>query len=183
MRDQSEWLKGTVAGFAGGVAGALAMNQFQRLVASGGDGREAHDAAPGPLREGRGPQPAQAEGDASEDATAQVAETVAVATTGRRLDPETRAAAGSAVHIAFAGLSGAAYGLAAERWPGATAGAGTGFGVALWAVADEALVPAAGLSRGPGQLSWSVLGYGLLSHVVFGLTTDLVRSQVRRALG
>ena len=171
---------GACAGALAGLAGALAMNQFQRLAARVGEGREADDATVGLPRTGRGPQPAQAIGNASEDATARVAN-AALSTVGYELtDPRTKQRAGEFVHLAFGALNGALYGLAAELDPRVTAAAGVPFGASVWAVADEGVVPALGLSRGPREASPGLLAYGFLSHCVFGVTTELVRRSLRR---
>src|SRR6186997_3275730 len=68
---------GLLAGALAGIAGALAMNQVQRLAAYARGGREAPDATIGIPRTGRGPQPAQAIGNASDDATARIGNAVA----------------------------------------------------------------------------------------------------------
>jgi putative membrane protein len=176
-------LHGALAGALAGVAGALALNLFQRLAAQTGQGREAGDATIGLPRTGRGPQPAQAIGNASDDATARVAN-AALSVIGYQLtDPRAKQMAGEFVHLAFGAINGAAYGLAAELDPRVTAGAGIPFGASVWAVADEGIVPALGLSRGPREASAGLLAYGLLSHVVYGMTTEAVRSALgkRRA--
>lgn len=171
---------GACAGALAGIAGALAMNQFQRLAARAGEGREADDATVGLPRTGRGPQPAQAIGNASEDATTRVAN-VALSTVGYELtDPRVKQTAGEFVHLAFGALNGALYGIAAELDPRVTAAAGVPFGASVWAVADEGVVPALGLSRGPSEASPGLLAYGFLSHCVFGITTELVRRSLRR---
>ena len=173
-------LHGALAGALAGVAGALAMNQFQRLAAAAGEGREAEDATVGLPRTGRGPQPAQAIGNASDDATARVAN-AALSVVGHQLtDPRAKQMAGEFVHLAFGALNGAVYGLAAELDPRVTAAAGVPFGASVWAVADEGVVPALGLSRGPREASPRLLAFGLLSHCVFGLTTELVRKSLRQ---
>ena len=170
---------GACAGAIAGVAGALAMNQFQRLAARAGQGREAADATVGLPRTGRGPQPAQAIGNASDDATAKVAN-AALSTVGYRLsDPRARQVAGEFVHLAFGAINGALYGLAAELDRRVTAAAGMPFGAAVWAVADEGVVPALGLSRGPREASAGLLAFGVLSHCVYGVTTELVRKSLR----
>jgi putative membrane protein len=171
---------GALAGALAGVAGALAMNLFQRLAAQTGAGREADDATIGWPRTGRGPQPAQAIGNASDDATARVAN-AALAVVGYQLtDPRARQMAGEFVHLAFGAINGAAYGLAAELDPRVTAATGVPFGVSVWAAADEGVVPALGLSRGPREASAGLLAYGFLSHCIYGLTTELVRRSLRR---
>jgi hypothetical protein len=85
---RSIWQAAT-AGAVAGIAGALAMNQFQRLAARAGEGREAGDATVGVPRTGRGPQPAQAIGNASDDATVRAANT-ALSAVGHELTESTR---------------------------------------------------------------------------------------------
>lgn len=172
-------LSGAMAGALAGVAGALAMNQFQRIAGWAGQGREADDATIGLPRTGRGPQPAQALGNASDDATAKVAN-AALSVVGYELtDPRAKQMAGEVVHLAFGAINGALYGIAAELDPRVTAAAGVPFGTSVWVVADEGVVPALGLSRGPREASTGLLAYGFLSHCVYGVTTELVRSALR----
>jgi putative membrane protein len=70
----------------------------------------------------------------------------------------------------------------AEVVPEVTAGAGLPFGVAFWLVVDEGAVPLLGLSKGPMEYPLSTHAYALASHFVYGLTAELVRRSVRRAL-
>ena len=168
-----------IAGAIAGVAGALAMNQFQRVATRFGGGREARDATIGLPRTGRGPQPAQAIGNASDDATVRAAN-AALGMVGQELtDPRAKRVAGEFVHLAFGAINGALYAVAAELEPRVTAAAGAPFGVSVWALADEGLVPALGLSRGPREASAGLLTYGLISHFVYGLTTECVRKTLR----
>jgi hypothetical protein len=173
---------GAWAGAIAGIAGALAMNQFQCLAARAGEGREADDATIGWPRTGRGPQPAQAIGNASDDATARVADAALSAVGHELTDPRARQMAGEFVHLAFGALNGALYGIAAELDPRVTAAAGVPFGASVWVVADEGVVPALRLSRGPREASAGLLTYGFLSHCVYGVTTELVRRALRRGL-
>ena len=173
---------GAVAGAIAGVAGALAMNQFQRLASTARGGREADDATIGLPRTGRGPQPAQALGNASDDATARVANAAFSAAGYPLRDARAKQVAGEFVHLAFGAANGALYGAAAELEPRVTAAAGVPFGASLWALADEGIVPAMGLSRGPGEASAGLLAYGFLSHCVYAITTELVRREFRKRL-
>jgi uncharacterized membrane protein YagU involved in acid resistance len=66
--------------------------------------------------------------------------------------------------------------------PAATVAEGLPFGAAVWLIADEAIVPAAGLSRKPSEYPPSIHAYAFASHLVYGLTTELVRRAIRRAL-
>jgi len=175
---RSVW-RGAVAGLLGGLAGAFVMNKFQELASRAGHGREAPDAAPGGARTGRGPQPAQAETNADDDATVKLA-TAVNDTLGREpLNRGEKLAAGRAAHYAFGAANGLCYGAAAEIFPWARASAGIPFGLAIWGIADEGIVPAMGLSRGPRQLSARLIAFGCLSHCLFGLTTEAVRRALR----
>lgn len=172
-------MNGALAGAVAGVAGALAMNQFQRLAAGVGNGREAEGATLGLPRTGRGPQPAQAIGNASDDATARSANALLSVVGHELTDPHAKKMAGEFVHLAFGAITGALYGIAAELEPRVTVASGVPFGASVWAVADEGVVPALGLSRSPGDNPPGLLAYGFLSHCVFGFTTELVRKSMR----
>lgn len=173
---------GAVAGAIAGLAGALAMNQFQRLASMAGGGREADGATAGRPRTGRGPQPAQAIGNASDDATARLANAAFSAAGYPLQNPRAKQVAGKFVHLAFGAANGALYGAAAELEPRVTAAAGVPFGASVWMLADEGIVPAMGLSRGPREASTGLLTYGFLSHCVYAITTELVRRSLRQRL-
>lgn len=175
---RSMW-SGVVAGAVAGVVGALAMNQFQRVAARAGGGREAPDATIGIPRTGRGPQPAQALGNASDDATAKLANTVATAVGKPLTDPLARQRAGEFVHLAFGALNGALYGALIEMNPRLRAGLGVPFGMAVWVLADEGIVPALGLSRSPRDTSIGLHAYSVASHALYGATTEMVRGVLR----
>ena len=99
---------------------------------------------------------------------------------GRGLDRRERVRAGSLVHFAFGAATGATYGCLAERWPAVAGGAGLPFGMAIWALADQGLVPALGLKPGPQHQPRPLLAYSALSHLLFGATLECVRQVVRR---
>ena len=90
--------------------------------------------------------------------------------------------AGPIVHYAVGTIAGAVYGLAAEYEPTVTTLAGIPFGTAFWMVVDEGALPLLGLAKGPSAYPISMHAYALASHLVFGLTAEVVRSTVRRAL-
>jgi hypothetical protein len=168
-----------VAGAVAGVAGALAMNQFQRVAAMVRGGREARDATMGIPRTGRGPQPAQAIGNASDDATAKVASALTSAVGKPLTSPTARRVGGEFVHLVFGALNGAVYGAMIEMNPRLRAGSGVPFGIAVWALADEGIVPALGLSRSPRDASMELHAYSAASHAIFGATTEFVRGKLR----
>ena len=90
--------------------------------------------------------------------------------------------AGPAVHYAFGATMGAMYGVLAEVAPAVSAGWGMPFGTALWLAADEVAVPALGLSKSPTEYPASTHASALASHLVYGLSVDLVRRVFRSAL-
>ena len=162
------------AGMLGGLAGSLAMNLFGRTVLAARAGREADGAAPGGDRTGRGVQPPQAAGNAGDDATVRTGRVVYRAVTGEDADWRTERWLGTGMHYAFGALTGLVYGLLARRVPAIRAGNGTVYGTLVWAVADEGVMPALGLSRSPRHLSPGVHAYALAGHIVFGLALDAV---------
>ena len=87
---------------------------------------------------------------------------------------------GEFVHLAFGAINGALYGAAVQLDPRARMAGGVPFGLAVWALADEGMVPALGLKRPPSQNSLGLHAYSCASHVVYGATTELVRSALTR---
>lgn len=87
------------------------------------------------------------------------------------------------MHWGFGVAVGAAYGAAAEYFPTTTDKHGVAFGLALQAFANEGSLPAIGLLTGsaPSVPTPSVAN-GITSHVVFGVTTEVVRKIVRKLL-
>jgi putative membrane protein len=69
-----------------------------------------------------------------------------------------------------------------EMWPHVATGRGTLFGTLLWAGADEAALPALGLTAPPARYPMSTHARSLTTHLVYGLTTDTLRRLIRRAL-
>jgi hypothetical protein len=126
----------------------------------------------------------QAEGkdDEQDDAAERLANAVAVAALDRELGRREKEAAGTAFHYAMGATSGALYGAVAEAIPGVRVGAGLPFGAAVWVFADEGLVPALGLSKSSAEYPLSIHAYAFTSHLVFGVTTELVRRAVRSVL-
>jgi hypothetical protein len=71
---------------------------------------------------------------------------------------------------------------AAELAPKVTTGSGLPFGGVFWLVVDEGAVPLLGLSKGPTAYPLSTHAYALSSHFVYGLTAEVVRRAVRKAM-
>jgi putative membrane protein len=91
--------------------------------------------------------------------------------------PDAKAADG--IRWGFGAAVGAAYGAVAEFYPAATAKEGVTFGMTLGALNEEGVLPALGLLTKPGARD--SIGE-VTSHVVFGVTTEVVRGLVRKHL-
>lgn len=79
---------------------------------------------------------------------------------------------GAAVHWALGVGAGAVYAVARRRFASVGRVAGLGFGTMFWAVVDEGLVPALGLTPGPRAFPWQTHARGLAGHLTFGTVTD-----------
>jgi uncharacterized membrane protein YagU involved in acid resistance len=185
-REGDVW-KGLAAGVVGGLVASVVMNGFQALLSRQFAGEErshgAQSLQQGTPQQGVGRE-LQAEGrdEPEDDATERLANALSVALFEHELTEQEKELAGTALHYAMGTTSGALYGAVAEVVPAATAGAGVPYGLAVWLVADEGIVPAAGLSKSPAEYPLWIHAYSLSSHLVFGLTTELVRRAVRNAL-
>jgi len=122
------------------------------------------------------------EGHREEPATVKTASAISERVFARSLTVKEKEIAGPIVHYAVGTTAGAVYGVAAEYEPDVTTLAGIPFGAAFWMVVDEGALPLLGLAKGPTAYPISMHAYALVSHLVFGLTAEVVRSTVRRAL-
>jgi hypothetical protein len=91
---------------------------------------------------------------------------------GKSLNQERDAKTGEAIHWALGIGAGAAYAVLRRRFNAVGRAAGFGFGTAFWALIDEALVPALGLTPGPRAFPWQTHARGLAGHLTFGAVTD-----------
>ena len=184
---KGEVWKGLVAGVASGIVASWTMNQFQavwgELMAGVVRPHGAQSLQQGSPDHGVGRELQERGSDESDDnAAVRMGTAIAELVFDKKLTKEEKEVAGAVAHYAMGAVSGGIYGAAAEVNRAATAGVGIPFGVAVWLVADEGIVPAAGLSKGPTEYPLSIHLYSLASHVVFGVSAEAVRRTVRRAL-
>jgi putative membrane protein len=97
----------------------------------------------------------------------------------RQLGPEGRAIGGAAVHLGFGTVVGGLYGGLSEISPVFSAGLGTAYGTAVWALADETALPLLGLDKPPHRKPLSQHLNMFIAHLVYGSVLDLVRRGVR----
>ena len=175
-------LRGMAAGLLAGLAASWVMNEFQQLrpQSSPPDGR-----GPSSDEEHSDPQERKEQitrqGD-DENATVKTAEAIAQRVLHRDLTPEEKRIAGPAVHYAYGSLVGALYGGLSELLPVVSAGMGLPFGAALWLMGDEVAVPALGLAKPPTEYPPEVHADALAGHLMYGLTTDVLRRVLRHVL-
>lgn len=186
-RGAGDALKGVIAGAVGGLVASFAMNEFQSFLseASGAQNSRAKQEAASDKKSAQGQQSPQRKeakesgGAGDEPATVKAAEAISENLFNHKLTKAEKKPAGEAMHYAMGAFSGAIYGALAELAPVSAVGAGLPFGAAVWMVADNIAAPAFGLSKPPTEYPLSTHAYALASHLVYGLTTDLVRRALR----
>lgn len=162
---------------AAGALGGLAASWLMGLAHTGFDKAAEKITGPGSVPAGRRPK-----APASDEEQANVKAAVAVAdAAGQDLSADQKQRAGTFVHYAFGTVVGAAYGVAAEYSKLPRAGAGSAFGAALWLLSDEIAVPVLHLAKPPREYSVEVHASALAAHLVYGVTTELLRRGLRAA--
>ncbi len=179
--------KGLAAGIVGGLVASAVMNQFQaawsRLAEDEERSHGAQSLQQGSPQVGVGRElQAQGKDQEQDDAPERLANAISVGVFDHELTEREKDVAGTAFHYAMGATSGAVYGALAEIIPEVKTGAGLPFGAVVWLAVDEGLIPAVGLSKSPTEYPLSIHAYALASHLVYGLTTELVRRVVRDAL-
>lgn len=156
--------KGAIAGLIGGIVASFVMEKFQAKLSE-----LTADKKPSGKKE-------------EEPATVKAAEEISEDVFGHELTKEEKGPAGEVMHYAMGAASGIIYGIAAEVEPVTTIGVGIPFGASVWLIADEGLVPAAGFAKPPSEYPLSVHLSALASHLVYGITTEIVRSGIRKII-
>lgn len=191
--DASDVWKGLAAGLIGGLVASWTMNRFQDVWSKLAKGIESwsHNQFQnvwGQFGEGVG-ESSDTQGskpdpnpEVQDDTTVRAASAVSEGLFDHKLTQSEKKIAGPAVHYSLGTGVGGLYGAAAEIAPKVTAGSGLPFGGVLWLVVDEGAVPLLGLSKGPTAYPLSTHAYALSSHFVYGLTAEVVRRAVRKAM-
>jgi uncharacterized membrane protein YagU involved in acid resistance len=143
-------------GLAAGFVGALAQNLFFAATKR---------LAPAPSAPGFEPaEPEQAFEMPTQTLARRVTEQLV-----RRGPLEHKALAGQIVHLAFGSAWGGAYGLAVGTLPRAgSLRGGLQFGLLVWLVSDDILLPAFRLSAWPHHYPVKTHLYALAAHAVYG---------------
>jgi hypothetical protein len=180
-------IKGAAAGLIAGFVASWVMNQFQAKLAALIEGNQkshgAQSAQSGSPEHGAASYLAERGADSENDNAAErTANVVAVALLNQRLSKDEKKVGGTIFHYAFGASTGAFYGAVSELVPLLRSGLGLPFGLSVWALADEGVVPLLGLSKWPSEYPLSIHGYALASHLVYGLTTEMTHRVTRQVL-
>jgi putative membrane protein len=179
-RTEGDVWKGLVAGLIGGLVGSWTMNRFQdvwiKLSANDESTSVQSSEQSSDLKE---KQTATGNNEEQDDTTVKAASAISESIFDHKLTETEKKIAGPAVHYALGTGVGGLYGAVAEVVPEVTTGTGLPFGAAFWLVVDETAVPVLGLSKPPTAYPISTHTYALASHLVYGLTTELVRRALR----
>ena len=89
---------------------------------------------------------------------------------------------GGRVFDGVGAISGGVYGVLAEAFPFATAGAGTVAGAGLYAASHGSTLPLLRVQAPPWCLPRAAVAWELTSHLLFGAVLELGRRGVRRVL-
>jgi putative membrane protein len=167
--DEPDPLKGLLAGLAGGFVGTLAMTAAQAamtkiMASNSSNGGEKNN------------------GQADKPSTEKVADAVAENVFDHDLSEREEKIAGQVVHYGFGTAMGGLYGVVCEYIPTEVLGGGAPFGTAVMLGADEIAVPALKLSDPPWKHPASTHMYAFVSHLVYGVTTEVVRRNLRAML-
>ncbi len=167
----SNLFKGAVAGLVAGAVGSWVKSKAEPLLQT-----IAEDFFPPTHAEKERPG-ADPDGHPERMPPAKLAQEV----TAETLSRDEKLAAQTGIHYAFGTGAGVAYGMLAEVSP-VGSGLGLPASLALWAGTHGTTLPALGLQADPDELPASAHVWEIGSHLVYGLTVDLVRRAVRAAL-
>jgi putative membrane protein len=166
---QQELWKGVVAGMIGGLVASWTMNQVFTIWSKINE-------------DNHQPEQSAKKGEASDPATLKLAKRLSREFLHREIPDEKLQAAEAAVHYGFGTVMGAVYGGLSEYVPQIKAGMGSAYATAVFVSVDEVAVPLSGLSGKPNEVPPSSHVLGLTAHLVYGLTTELVRRGTRRLM-
>jgi putative membrane protein len=164
-----ELWKGVAAGVIGGLVASWTMNQVFTFWSKMNEGKQQEEQS-------------AKKGEQNDPATLKLAKRLSRDLLHREIPDDKAKQAEAAVHYGFGAVMGGVYGGLSEYVPQTRAGLGSAFATALFVGADEIAVPLAGLSGKPTEVPVSGHVLGLTAHLVYGLTTELVRRETRKLL-
>jgi putative membrane protein len=167
-------LEGLILGAISGLAGTVAMTQFQNIW------NKISEKTKKPGTEDKSKHGAEKKEDSTMKAAGKISEEI-----GHPLSAEERKKAGPWVHYAFGTSVGAVFGLATEMEPDSVQGinpalAGAAYGAAVFLAAHEIAVPALKLSSNPLKEPIPDQIAEFASHLIYGIGTALTYDAIKR---
>ena len=101
---------------------------------------------------------------------------------GRSLTDEEEEVSVQAIHWGFGALAGGLYGMLAEYAPAVRGRLGASFGLTLFGLTHVSALPMMGLTEKPEDQPAREHASEVITHVIYGVTTELVRRGARKAL-
>jgi putative membrane protein len=172
-RSAADIKAGVVAGMIGGIVGTWVKDHVQAWWSKAAQGFESNSAG------GRHDSRDWQERYEGENANEIAAQSIAARAIDRELTRDELGVAAPLLHYTFGASMGALYGGLAETGDDVPLMSGAGFGTAVWVAADEVAMPLLGLSKRKGGLPLEAHAQSFAAHVVYGLTTEIVRRGVR----
>lgn len=96
--------------------------------------------------------------------------------------PEQHEIAGAAVHYGIGIGPAVAYSILRDRLPGRGPVRGALYGLGLFLMQDEAVNAATGVGADPRKYPWQAHARGLVSHLVYGVVTEMVLNLMDRSV-
>lgn len=183
MDHQTNPWKGFVLGLVGGLVGVMAMDYFQQQISPlifGSESQESsHTGEHPPLSSitlvGR-------QHREDESATAALGRILRTRTVGEEPDAGEKTDLSYLIHWAYGIFQGGLYGATRAGAGVPDLGAGALFGIGLWLLGDELVVPLLGLQEGPTAYSAQTHLNRAAMHWVYGTATATATQLLARLL-
>lgn len=166
--DRNIWI-GALSGLIAGLVASWTMNQVYGVWSRIQENQQQ-------------PEQSSKKGENTDPATLVMARKISRQLLHREIPDDKIRLAEGLVHYGFGTMMGTIYGALSEKYPQVRVGFGSAFATALFVIADEVSVPAAGLSGKPQEVPVSSHLLGFTSHMVYGWTTEAVRRGTRKLL-
>lgn len=106
---------------------------------------------------------------------------IAKAVSGVELSKEAKQKYGMAIHWGYGIAWGGMFGALRDRLPVASSAGGLAFGLGLWLIGDELMMPALKLSPPSTEFPWQNHARAAVNHLAYGGTLALTHTLFRKA--
>lgn len=120
--------------------------------------------------------------DETDSPPVELADRLAQLDNGEGLDPQEKKPVEKKIHWVFGLTMGGLYGVTVEYTPSAAAGLGSLAGTALYGGTHASVLPALDTEPWPTDNKPKFVANEFIGHIVYGMTTEIIRRRVRRWL-